>query len=437
MRIKRQINQNEYVFAIVTRVIGIALGFVYTIVLSRYLGASLRGEYSIIQNYANIFAAVIGVGIYQAYPYYKKRTEKDKQYPLYLDFSKNIVGLFLVYEFIAVLLVLLLPVNYRIKAIIGILPLAYLYKEVNYLVLIEKPRLSNLADMFLGIFDIAFVCILMCFTRVSLFWCLVFLVVEKIAYGILPVINLRINFLKHKPIVNKNCLEYAKYGFVPMLTILLMTFNYKVDIVMLSLYKNVTSSDIGIYSLGVLLVEKVWMLPDVLTNVLQSKLAKGKNEQEVARISRICVWITAMCLALMLIVGKPLILFAYGKEYASAYDITAIILLGVLGMVFYKVVYAYNIVAGKRKVNFILLLLSVLLNVILNAFLIFFYGTVGAGIASLISFSACGIAFLLYFTNTTKIPIKDMIIIQRDDIKAVKKFISKRKPQSDNSNKDD
>lgn len=423
----KKILKNDYIFALFTRVLCIVLGFAYTIFLSRYLGASLRGEYSIVLNYATIISVLIGFGIYQSYPFFKRKLEsREKQTKLYKNIVSNILALFLIYVIICLGIALFIPMNLRLKITLIILPTAYLYKQLNYITLIEHPRACNRRDVVLSIIDIIIVIALMIFTEANITLCFGFLIIEKLIYALLPIKDLGINIVKNPPKITKEIKRYIGYGFVPMLTLILMTFNHKVDIAMLSFFKNITTAEIGIYSLGVMLAEKVWMLPDTLTNILQSKLAGGKKEDEVSRISRISFSITALCLIMVVIFGKPLIIFAYGAEYADAYQITLIILFGVLGMVFYKVVYAYNVVIGKRKLNFVLLSCSVLINIILNWIMISTLGVIGAGYASLISFIVCGGAFLITFSHDTKIKITDMIILRKEDTKLLKNLLKGR-----------
>lgn len=431
----KKLLKNEYIFALFAKILCVVLGFAYTILISRYLGAELRGEYSIVQNYATIISSIICLGIYQAYPFFKKKIKnEDEKKELYLNISKNIVGLFLVYSVICLLGAILLPLNIRIRITLLILPTAFLYKQLNYIVMIENPKLCNLADIILSVFDIVTVGLLMIFTKANIWICFGFLVIDKFVYALLPYKNLKINFIKNPPKIDKQMKEYIKYGFLPMLTIFLMYFNHKVDIVMLSFFDNVTTAEIGIYSLGVMLAEKVWVLPDTLTNILQSKLTKGKKEDEVAKISRISFFVTLIALIAIVIVGKPLINIAYGSEYSDAYQITLIILFGVLGMIFYKVIYSYNVVVGKKRINFVLLTISVLINVILNGLLINYLGMIGAGYASLISFVLCGLSFLISFSKSTKTKIIDMIILKKEDIKLLKSLVSKKEGKLKNEN---
>lgn len=429
--------KNDYIFAIVLKIISVGLGFLYTILLSRYLGAELRGEYSIISNYASIIAIIAGMGIYQAYPYLKRHTKNEiEKKKIYKNILRNILGLFIVYIVFFTAIALLAPIETRFKIILLIIPTIYLYKQLNYVLLIERPRTMNKIDVSLSVIDIVMVILLMIFTEANALICYIFLILSKAIYAFLPIIGTKVNLVKNPPILDKNIAKYIKLGFLPMLTVVLMLINHKVDIIMLSFFNNVTLSEIGVYSLGVMLAEKIWILPDTLTSILQSKLANGKNEKEVAKISRISFGITLLGLILVTIIGKPLITLAYGDEYSNAYIVTLIILLGVLWMVFYKVIYAYNIVVGKRKLNLILLSASVIINIILNIVMINIFGVIGAGYASLISFSICGLAFLLSFSKSTKTPLFDMIVIKKTDVNYLKKIFKKGgKSEEKNSEK--
>lgn len=209
-----------------------------------------------------------------------------------------------------------------------------------------------------------------------------------------------------------------------MITVILMEINYKVDVIMLDWF-HIAKSDIGVYSIGVMLAQKLWTIPDALKDILLSKLAKGKTSTEVSKVTRISFAVTLLTVIGMVIFGKPLILLMYGPEYSGAYSITLIILAGVLGMVFYKMVYSYNVVNGHKKVNLVFLSIAAGLNVIVNAIMIPQIGTYGAAIASLISCSACGLVFLFYFCKKTNTPIKYMIFLQKEDMQLLKQFINK------------
>ena len=75
----------------------------------------------------------------------------------------------------------------------------------------------------------------------------------------------------HKELI----VELLKFGFFPMLALLLTSLNYKIDIIMLNMSRNITMAQIGVYSIGVALADKTVYIPDAVKEILLSKLAKG------------------------------------------------------------------------------------------------------------------------------------------------------------------
>ena len=76
MDIKKKIQiliQNDYIFTLINKVSTIILGLFTSAFINRYAGPALKGEYTILLNYVNIFAVIANLGIYQAYPYYKRK----------------------------------------------------------------------------------------------------------------------------------------------------------------------------------------------------------------------------------------------------------------------------------------------------------------------------------------------------------------------------
>ena len=98
-------------------------------------------------------------------------------------------------------------------------------------------------------------------------------------------------------------------------------------------------------------------------------------------------------------------------------------LAGVIGMIFYKMIYSYNISQGKRVINLIFLGTAAIVNIIGNLFLIPLIGMFGAAITSVVSYCVCGICFLVYFRKVSGISIYKLVVIQKEDFKMIKNFL--------------
>ncbi len=415
--VKKEKKKNVYVTAFVTRSLLALIGFVYTIFLARYLGTELRGRYSVVQNYATVIAVILTLGVTNAYPRFKRIHSEEERPGVYKSFIGNSMAMFWIVTILSLLIGFFVPMPEQYKWFFYILPFTYMFKLTNTLALMEHSRLCNLTELWLGVFDLVFVIGLMLFTEANFWLCFMFLLIDKAVYAFFSVLNLRATPKMLIPKFDKQIGSYISYGFVPMLTGLLLILNNKMDVFMMDFFPNVTDSEIGIYSVGVMLAEKIWIIPDALTSILQSRLAAGKDIDEVCKVSRICILLTGLCVIAVAILGKPLITIAYGEAYSNAYSTTLIVLLGVVFMVFFKIAYAYNVVVGKNIRNIIYLGITFICNVILNLILIPIWGMYGAAVATLVSFMVCGTIFLATFSIDTKVPFWKLILIQKQDFK--------------------
>ena len=407
--------KNPYIFSIFSKVVNIIGGILYTILFSRYLGSSLRGQASIVLNYAELISLVFSLGIYQSYPYFKKYQGDKQDDSLYIKFINYGITFLFIYLICFSIIVILIKPNIKYIIIIFLIPIFVGIRHFNYLVMVENPKIYNIASIQIIFIDILIIYILMISTKPNIVICYKFLIIKELINLLFSIKNLKINIFKIRPTL-KGIQPYVKFGFIPMISAILMVINYNLDIIMLEQF-GISSSQIGIYSLGVMLAQKLWLIPDAIQQILISRLAGGKTESEVAKVMRMSFMVTFICTLVMVIIGKDLICVLYGNEYKGSYTVTVIIILGVIGMVFYKMIYSYNTVNGMNKINLIILGISAIINIIINIALIPNIGILGAAIASLISYTVCGGLFILHFSKNTEIPIIDMIIIKKDDIK--------------------
>ena len=164
------------------------------------------------------------------------------------------------------------------------------------------------------------------------------------------------------------------------------------------------------------------MIPNAVKEILLSKLANGKGKDEVCKIIKLCWPICLISTICIIILGKPFIYIFYGSEYADAYLTTIICVFGTIFMIFFKMISTYNIINGRQKINLVLLLISNVINILLNVFLIPLYGTNGAAVASDISYFICAILFVSYFCKTEKLKLKQVIFLKKEDMKFLKKI---------------
>lgn len=418
--IKAVLNQ-DYVFSVFSKVLGVVFAVVYSAFYNRYLGAILKGDAAIIANYISLFSSFTAMGMYQAYPYYRK---KDKE--IFYPFVNNMTSLYFLMTLLGVVLAFSLPVNINLKIAVAIVPVQSYIRQINYVVMIEAPRRRNISSIVIHIMDLLVVLSFFLLSEATYGYLVVILLVQNLINLVISYSNLKVDIKKLKFDL-RQIPKYFRYGLLPMFTLLLMTLNYRVDILMLNDMFHVSTAEIGVYSVGVALAEKIWLVPDAIKDILMSRLSNGAGADEVAKITRTSLAVSLIMLMLMLLLGRPFINLLYGAEFEYAYEILVIMLVGVVGMVFYKMVYAYNVVNGKRGVNLIFLGAAAIANIIGNYFLIPVGGIFAAAWASVISYVVCGVAFLMYFHITTGTKYSEILFLKKSDVEAVWNMLGKSK----------
>lgn len=421
MKIKKTIlalvNQ-DYFFSVFSKMVGVVIAVIYSAFYTRYLGAMLKGDAAIISNYISLFSAFAAFGMYESYPYYKKK-EKDKD--IFYSFINNMTSLYLVMMILCVVLTCVAPINSNLKFAVCMVPIQSLVRHYNHVVMIEAPRRRNIASIVISLQDLVVVIAFFFLSEATYFNLILILLLHNFLNLIISWWILKVDV--HKLRVDFSCVvKYGKYGFLIMITLFLITINYRVDILMLENVYHVSKADIGVYSVGVSLAEKIWLIPDALKDILMSHLAKGASKEETAKVTRVSLFVVAIMSLLLVVMGKPVVLFLYGAEYEQAYTVLLILMAGVIGMIFYKMIYAYNVVNGKKAINFIFLVIAALINIVGNYIFIPYGGMIAASWVSVISYIVCGVAFLVYFCAVEKIKLSDMLFIKKKDVVSFKAF---------------
>lgn len=424
--LKKQI-RNPYVFSILTRIMMVLAAFLFTVIQSRFLGPELKGQVAVVNSYTGITSILFEFGIHQAYPYFKKNTDRDIQ-PVFLRIA---LLQLLINAAVSVLAILLLHQSLPAKyvAVLIINPFMVYNRVIAYISLVEMPNRKNLIESLTYVAELLFVIVLWCCAPASFAIGVAVIAFKDVVMSVVYTIQWRNKLFAAGDSVKNWVLKVLKFGFFPMLSVLMTTLNYRVDVIMLE--GKVSDAAIGVYSIGVSLAERVWLIPDAMKGVLVSNVAKGKGPEEVAYVIRICNTV-CLCLILGLVVlGEIFITLVFGVEYAGAYQVTLILLIGAVFMVYYKMIAAYNIVLGKQRISFLFLFISVVGNVLANWILIPKMGIYGAGFASVISYSICSLMFIVYFIRMTKIPLSQMLILSASDFKKLKTKLKKSPRKKD------
>ena len=409
--------KNEYVFSVIVKIIVIGIGFIQSIFLARFLGASLKGTSAYISSILSVCSIIFTFGMHQAYPYYKKKIGKENFFDNYMTI---IYSVFCIYLLLSLIFYFMLKeIDLDVRCAVLLLPITYLANCFQYIYLIDAPNKRNLLYLIVTTLHFSLLLILYFFFSANYLWMVILLCFDNILKVIFYSLKLKFKVAFSRKTL-KFFKEFVKFGFFPMLALLMTTLNYRIDVIMLKQYSSITNEMIGIYSLGISLSDKIVLLPDTLKGTLASKLANGKEDDEVSKVSRICFASTLLLSLLIIVFGQPVINILYGSEFHGAYGIVVITAVGAIFVSFFKLIAQYNIINKKQYLNVILLSLAIVTDVIGNLILIPIMGINGAAIATCLGNLICGIVFIIYFCRKTNTSPRRMFFLQKNDLDLLK-----------------
>ncbi|MFW6016300.1 MAG: polysaccharide biosynthesis C-terminal domain-containing protein [bacterium] len=413
----KKIYKNKYIFSLATKAIIVLFAILNSVFINRYLGPSLKGEYAYILNIINLAVLFLNMGIYQSYPYYKREKVediKDKYFNLFL---------FQFILFIIISLVLsLIYSNAQYTIIYTLIPLMVLVNQLNFITMIENINLRNKISIVNQAFYTILLFLVFLFAEKNYIYIFVILYIKDIILIIMFI--RRFNFkLRLKNLDFSLLTKSIKFGIFPMLTLLLITMNYKVDVIILEMF--VDFEQLGYYTVGVGLANQIWVIPDAFKEVLFSKTASEDSISDIVLSIKTNLYISFAIILSIILLGKPVISFLFGVEFLPSYEVTIILFIGIIPMIFFKLIYTLFIAKGKQKESFIILFISVLLNIIFNFIFIPKFGIIGAALTSVMSYSLCGISFLYIFMKGYNINIKDIIYLKAEEIQRLKFYRKK------------
>lgn len=406
---QKKLLKSDYSLNLLTKLVTVALGFVSSAFLSRYLGVALRGEYAYILQTTTILFVLLDAGIHQAYSYFY-RTSEGKVLP---RFAALFIALLILYSTISAL-ALLFVTNVALRLIFMYLPTMILYQQFETMAAVECIRLKSKLHMLTAILKFLLFLLLLLAFQPNILYPLLALIALNLLSVVIYVIKLR-EQMHPLQLDMRFAGQAVAFGWIPMINYFLTMLVYGMDVMML---KHLGSpEDLGIYSTAIGIVTYFWLIPDAFKEVLVSRVSRKDSDSSVIfsiKTSLLFFFVTAVA---FLLLGQPAIRLVYGKDFIAAYPVTLGLTLGAFWMIFYKMIGVLLLAEGKRVYYFWSMALSVLVNAVLNFVLIPLLGMYGSVISAVVTYTVCGFSFLRYFAITRKKRIKDIVMITQFEVK--------------------
>jgi len=217
----------------------------------------------------------------------------------------------------------------------------------------------------------------------------------------------------HEPIMK----SMVKLGIVNALAIFVMQLNYRLDILMLK--KLSTLEEVGFYSLAMQIAEQLWHIPYAIESIVLSRSANTQDDKlvhrTVASIFRVSLLAGLLFGILIFFVAPPLIPLIFGQEFTHSVAMIQVVLPGILILVGFRILNSRLTGMGKPQIAIYTFAPALVINFILNLFLIPKYGGIGAAWSTNVSYAVGSLIFVILYSRFVKTPITEILKYRKSD----------------------
>jgi len=224
-----------------------------------------------------------------------------------------------------------------------------------------------------------------------------------------------------------------KLGLVNAIAVFIMQLNYRLDILMLK--KLSTLEEVGFYSLAMQIAEQLWHIPLAIETIILSRSANSNDDKNihrtVASIFRVTLIIGLIGSISIFFLAPLLIPLIFGKAFTHSITMIQLVLPGILLMIGFRILNSRLTGMGKPQIAIYTFLPALVINFILNLFLIPRYGGIGAGWSTNVSYAFGAIAFVIIYSRMVKMPLTEILRYRVSDfyfLRDIKKILFRKRP---------
>lgn len=378
--------------------ISTALGFITVGLLTRYLGSSGYGNFTLIFSYLAFFGVISDFGMQLAIV--KELSNKQNE-------TTNLYGTYfwikLLMVFISSLLAMLVlfffsyPLQLKLSILIGVVAIS-ISGMMGYFTAIFQARVRLDLITFVDVITrLVTVCAVIFFVLLK---CNFYFIVSSVLIGniiglLTSIYILRdaISFHFDRSLAKRLAILSIPIG----ITSFVSTLYFKVDVIILSLYKN--SGDVGIYSLAYKVLENIivfWGFYMASTYPLMArfKYEDRKKYYSILRKSILIALVGSIPLIAALFYLSPIVIFIFGgREFTGAVGSFRILLFSIPVLFINGILYNFYIIERKNLITLIAMIVALLVNLWMNIIYIPLYSYTAA---SYITVASAGVLLICY-----------------------------------------
>lgn len=220
--------------------------------------------------------------------------------------------------------------------------------------------------------------------------------------------------------------EMIKFGFKQHLGAIFQIFNYQLDMFIIAVMLN--STQVGLYSIAVLIGGVIWYIPNSLSQILFSKTAASSSNTANDFTPLVCrnvTFLVFLIVSFVFFIAGPLIPFIFTDKFNPSIIALRLLLPGIFFLSISKVLASDIVGRGFPHYASYASFISLLFTITLDLVLIPIYGINGAAVASSIAYFVHALVTLYYFNKITKISLKEVFLIKLADFSYYKNIFSR------------
>lgn len=240
----------------------------------------------------------------------------------------------------------------------------------------------------------------------------------------------KITWKYHEPVMK----SMIKLGLVNAIAIFTMQLNYRLDILMLK--KLSSLEQVGYYSLAMQIAEQLWHIPIAIEMIILSRSANSDDDQlihkNVASIFRISLILGLIGGVIIFFVAPALVPLIFGHEFVHSVQMIQVVLPGIFILIGFRILNSRLTGMGKPQIAIYTFAPALVINFVLNLYLIPRYGGIGASWATNFSYAIGSIIFFFVYMKMTKMSFTQIFKYRKSDFYFIRDIKNKLrwKPKS-------
>ena len=421
---------------VIRQVLSIIFGLFAMIIIARVLGSSGQGQYTLAILLPTMLYTLLNSGLSISTVFYigQKKYSDCQIYStnlftsLLLSIASIFIGLIIIFFFkdyffesltVKLLLytLLIIPLLFTQKNLQTIFQGKEDFEKFNMIVILNQLGLLLFAILFVLVLDMGVFGAILSFAMSQFLMSLASFYLLKVYYNLFLPNQISMNYAKDSFI----------FGLKGHISNVLSFINYRIDIFIIAYFLDDIA--VGLYSVAVLISERIWLVSQSVSSVLFARVANLSDDAErnkfTSLASRNTLLITFVGGLILALVCNWFINLFFGESYSQSVIPFLYLIPGVVIFSMSKVLANDFIGRGYPQINTYIAFVTALCNLGLNFWLIPKYGIKGAAIATTSSYLLDALMKSCYFSFKNNISFSEFYIIKFSDLTLYKNQINK------------